>query len=578
MRIRKDLEPQETVKRIKHILDRLKLETYLVEEYTTNNMFCSVRIEFTSFLGVGVNGKGVTKEYAMASAYGELMERLENGVLLNSMYPYKERLNETCNINTKMLHNFYEYYNVSEEERKSICSFFELYPYMGKSREYTDVINEKNVLLPSRLIDLLNGTNGLCAGNTFYEAVVQGIQEILERVVLKYIFFRPIKAYNEIKILPLQMYECLEIYELVKEIEKKGYICQFMDCTLGGKIPVIGLILFDAKKTKYKFSLASDVEIEIAIQRCITEIFQGQKVNALFKFSMNPIIDIFQIKDNIYEIKDNYTNFEKSVIAGEGQLPPYFFLIKEEAKQKWNFGGIKNNKQAYVFLQNLIKKLGYKLLILDNSILDFPAYRVVIPGMSELFTDLRYFQQRRLRDECMAGLINYSGNEKKELPSLVKKIQELNKYNCCGDEYGVGNISGIIIEDPQLSYLYANHKILLCILYFQCEEYEKAFEVYSDICGKKDDDGHLLYLKLKSLGCQEETIQKFFLLAGKEWPEKIFFNVKFPQCPDCDVCCLQQQCKYTEWKKVIEILNLLTDSKENVKLSFVGSNEKTYNK
>ena len=38
-------------------------------------------------INIGTNGKGMTEAYSKASAYGELMERIQNGVLLLEVEP-----------------------------------------------------------------------------------------------------------------------------------------------------------------------------------------------------------------------------------------------------------------------------------------------------------------------------------------------------------------------------------------------------------------------------------------------------------------------------------------------------------
>lgn len=42
--------------------------------------------------------------------------------------------------------------------------------------------------MPESLINILCGSNGLAAGNSFEEAYVQGISEICERYVIQYIY------------------------------------------------------------------------------------------------------------------------------------------------------------------------------------------------------------------------------------------------------------------------------------------------------------------------------------------------------------------------------------------------------
>ncbi len=552
MRNRKDSKPEETIQKIKEILSEVGLDTHITEAYN-NEMCYSYRVELSDFPGIGTNGKGITEEYALASAYGELMERLQNGALIDFLFPYKERERQSGKFEEDLIYDFCSYYDhIDSKIRTDLKNFFSSHLYLCEGRWYADIVNDKSVYLPFKLIDILCGTNGLCAGNTLEEAVVQGTEEILERAVLKFIFFEPRKAYHEIKVLPLRAYESLEIYEVVKMIEKKGYVCSFLDCTMGGKLPVIALILYDRKRVRYKFSIGSDVDLQIAMQRCITEIFQGHNFNSLFRLSMNPIFDLEQVSDTIFELQDMRGNFEKCAISGSGQLPPYIFLIKTPSNEEWNFDAeIHSNKDAFEYLKLLVSGLGYSLLVQDNSYLGFPAYQVFIPGMSEMFDD---FESRRMRDECMEEMHAIDKGNKEQLILLIEKLERLKHYNSTGE---IADIAGIVVKkddgDRGRNSLSETGQFMLCCLYYACERYEDAYRYYSDyknhVCSAP-----MIYLKLKSLHYEEEAIQEIFLSVGIEFNAREYFNYEFPQCPDCSLCRWSEVCKYEEWRKLRDML------------------------
>ena len=76
----KEKEPKETIRTIKNILKHLgvDIEEEWVPESTVNTFSVRVNIKGTQ---IGTNGKGVSKEFALASAYGEFMERIQNKAL-----------------------------------------------------------------------------------------------------------------------------------------------------------------------------------------------------------------------------------------------------------------------------------------------------------------------------------------------------------------------------------------------------------------------------------------------------------------------------------------------------------------
>ena len=82
---RKAVPPEETIRRIRGILSDCDL--FVVETtFPAQNGTYSCRLELGDpplfGWGFGVNGKGMSPRYALASAYGELMERLSSGALM----------------------------------------------------------------------------------------------------------------------------------------------------------------------------------------------------------------------------------------------------------------------------------------------------------------------------------------------------------------------------------------------------------------------------------------------------------------------------------------------------------------
>ena len=81
----KECGPEETVSRIRKIIDICGIETQVLNERNQFEGAFSNRIVLKN-LGVGTNGKGTTKAYALASGYAEFMERLENDSLGSGNY------------------------------------------------------------------------------------------------------------------------------------------------------------------------------------------------------------------------------------------------------------------------------------------------------------------------------------------------------------------------------------------------------------------------------------------------------------------------------------------------------------
>lgn len=78
----KEVSPMETVTKLKIILKKLGILTNENWQEKSSVGTYSLRVTFAG-TNKGANGKGVSREYAMASAYAELFERYQNNFLGN---------------------------------------------------------------------------------------------------------------------------------------------------------------------------------------------------------------------------------------------------------------------------------------------------------------------------------------------------------------------------------------------------------------------------------------------------------------------------------------------------------------
>jgi len=79
--IKKDTTPQNTIEKIKKILEENNIETICNSSGQGQN-YCSVRVRHPKF-NIGTNGKGINELNAKASGYAEFMERLQNQFLFD---------------------------------------------------------------------------------------------------------------------------------------------------------------------------------------------------------------------------------------------------------------------------------------------------------------------------------------------------------------------------------------------------------------------------------------------------------------------------------------------------------------
>lgn len=97
---RKDITPKETIKKIESLLKEIGLEYTILSEVNNCDLFFSIRIAIINKgTIIATNGKGMTRDLALASALAELMERLQsrNGMKFwysTKNYPQKAFVHE----------------------------------------------------------------------------------------------------------------------------------------------------------------------------------------------------------------------------------------------------------------------------------------------------------------------------------------------------------------------------------------------------------------------------------------------------------------------------------------------------
>lgn len=359
---RKDRQPSETVKIIKDIL---KTNNYQVSEKGLKRSLrgsYSIRLELNN--GKGANGKGTTLELAKASAYAELIERLQSNML------NKKRI--TTNIIDKK-HNIYEILlNMASNEYKK--KFFDLNRIYFNVSEAINIKTNKKELIPINAICSFCHTNGLASGNTFEEAVNQAIFEIFER----YCYQKCLEENILIRNIDISSYPLTEKNKkMLVLLKKKGFEYYIKDCSLG-KYPVIGFLLFDKKHNKYTFTMGSDTSFNIVLSRCITEMMQGVNFKEL-KQKMVPNLKAEELIQKYGASFKSY-NWLRCFNNNNGYLTKNFFNNSYINISELHFKDyLTSNKEVLNYLKFLIKE---NIYVIDYNNLGFDTYRVYIPYMT----------------------------------------------------------------------------------------------------------------------------------------------------------------------------------------------------
>ena len=436
--------PLNTVNRIRVKFGELGIHTY--EKYwksVNNQLFsCAVSIENSNVMRT--LGKGTDSSYCLASGYGELMERIENLILLsgNVGMSYLDILKNWPDAvevkNREELHRLNG--NECMDSVNRICDELRMKPQKNfpntvyAARFFSVKDNEVLYLPYSELYRSLR-SNGMCAGNTPEEAMVEGLCEIMERMAIKSIFMDGVVP----PAVPEEVLKRYPAYAIIEDARSKGLKVEIRDCSLGKGLPVLGILTINEKSGLYKYNFGSHPDFEHAIERCLTEICQvSGGVNSIDEF-LEGGMELSFSEDSFVKIPgrseefNRRSRFYKALKNSNGELPVAYFAGKNsyEFKEWTAFKENSDYKQDVKTICSLIEKDGEQVFARDVSFLGFPAYEMFVTGYSTVMVDQNFndykeytANRRSEKNEIMilSRLKRCSEEEKLDLIDFLKGI------------------------------------------------------------------------------------------------------------------------------------------------------------
>ncbi len=340
------------------------------------------------------NGKGATKESALASALGEFIERASCNHFYNDQFWGEEIANAPFvhypderwfkpgkkDALPKGLLDDYclEIYNPEDELRAShlydtnsgniergICAL----PYVRQS-------DGETVYFPTNLIDNLFLSNGMSAGNTLPEAQVQCLSEIFERAVKREILEGEL-ALPDVPADVLAKYP--GIVAGIAELEKQGFPVLVKDASLGGQFPVMCVTLMNPRTGGVFASFGAHPSLEVALERSLTELLQGRSFEGLNDLP-RPTFESNAVTEP--------NNFVEHFIDSSGVVSWRFFSAKSDYDfVEWDFSGHgeESNTDEATALFGILEGLGKEVYMAVYDQLGATACRILVPGYSEVY-------------------------------------------------------------------------------------------------------------------------------------------------------------------------------------------------
>ncbi|MDP2679471.1 MAG: OsmC domain/YcaO domain-containing protein [Rhodoferax sp.] len=437
------------------------------------------------------NGKGSTKESALASALGEYIERLNCNHFYNHQFWGEEIANAAFvhypnerwfkpgrkdALPVGILDEYcLKIYNPDGELRGShlvdtnsgnaqrgICSL----PYVRQS-------DGEVVYFPSNLIDNLFLSNGMSAGNTLPEAQVQCLSEIFERAVKREILEGEI-ALPDVPQEVLAKYP--GILAGIEGLAKQGFPVLVKDASLGGEFPVMCVTLMNPRTGGVFASFGAHPSLEVALERSLTELLQGRSFEGLNDLP-RPTFESNAVTEP--------NNFVEHFIDSSGVVSWRFFSAKADYDfVEWDFSGRGENSNAIeaATLFGILEAMGKEAYMAVYDQLGATACRILVPGYSEIYPveDLIWDNTNKAL-VFRADILNLHRLDDAGLAALLERLEnsELDDYT------DIVTLIGIEFDENtawgQLTVLELKLLINLALKQFEAaQELVGAFLQYND--------------------------------------------------------------------------------------------------
>ena len=437
------------------------------------------------------NGKGSTKESALASALGEFIERLNCNFFYNDQYwgeeianapfvhyprerwfqpgPNDELPAEILDDHCLAIYNpegelrgSHLYDTNSGNTERGICSI----PYVRQS-------DGEVVYFPSNLIENLFLSNGMSAGNTLAEAQVQCLSEIFERAVKREILEGEL-ALPDVPPEVLAKYPA--IVAGIQGLEEQGFPVLVKDASMGGQFPVMCVTLMNPRTGGVFASFGAHPRFEVALERSLTELLQGRSFEGLNDLPQ-PTFESQAVTEP--------NNYVEHFIDSSGVVSWRFFSARADFDfVEWDFSsqGDDATAEEAATLFGLLEDMGNEAYMAVFDDLGATACRILVPGYSEVYpVDDLIWDNTNKALLFREDILNLHSLDEDSLQALLERLEESEL-----DDYtDITTLIGIEFDDNtvwgQLTILELKLLIHLALQQFEeAKELTETFLQYND--------------------------------------------------------------------------------------------------
>jgi len=575
----------DTIARIRKILHQNNMfvrEIYSRDHPDSGTSSCRIILDGENELGqldIGTNGKGMNSLLSLASGYAEFVERLQNKHLFGKFGYYLQR---------KMLeedkYGAYGSAFLRKISENRLQLDFPDYPdeepvdvhlYLKKDTPFSshlksqkpvvkflkesithnislacvpfyEVITDQIEQIPLHLLRLCSGSNGMCAGNTAKESLIQGICEIFERHAMRELYERDLTPPD----IPRELLNGAGVLEKIQKIEKDfNTTVLIKDMSLGVGLPVAGCVFIYHDSDTYNVCIGSDANPITAVERCLTEAYQGMNG----KGDREQPVHHLRSDDD-----DKLDNFRRNLTFLDSHWPKSLF----SSEPSWQFTGFlhpvsTSDDDDLNYLVHLIREKGWHLYVRDVSFMGFPAFKIHIPEIGDInnWQELEW----RLSMKDSLTLLNVRQSSTEDLKNAAESLEKSSQ----SPTFQFQSIfpPHINQELKSLSFNY-----FMALLSYRIGNPGRAFSYMDrymrereETSGTFDKKSYMLcireFFKMRADNYRFSRIEKELpLLYGKKMgemvldafsiPAHIFNSLKLPSCFQCSDCNIKDDCRF----------------------------------
>jgi ribosomal protein S12 methylthiotransferase accessory factor len=341
-------------------------------------------------------GKGLTPALCQASAHAELAERFSGGlffqafeekVRFNMPALYSRQVNRFLNF--EWLDGYIDSHQDDlKEEHLAIETLLRHQPHLSSvdidrikdsrmARHWVDgysVVQDKTVKVPLNFVTYINASNGMAAGNTLEEAIVQATCEVFER----HTQIQIIKPEQRVPTIDKATLGNGRLAPILAFYESQNVEVIVKDFSMGGRFPSIGALFINHNlrpgRLEHKILVPGvSFNTEEALSRCLTEYMQGRGTLSMPRPDLDrPVVHRSRLS-NLYLLFKCCISQKDISFLEEGETVAYRDSRSED---------LLSEIEA---IKTICRSLDTDFIVVDltHPVLKFPVVRVVLPGISD---------------------------------------------------------------------------------------------------------------------------------------------------------------------------------------------------